>query len=66
MVDKVVIYDDNEMLLNLIKGEKPDFLVVGENWRDKVIGSEVSEVVYVDLYDISTTKIENRILRNIK
>ncbi len=68
-VDYVVIFEEDTPL-NLIKRIKPDVLVKGGDWElDKIVGREFVEsyggkvVTIPFVYDISTTKIIEEVLR---
>ena len=68
-VDYVVIFEEDTPL-NLIKSIKPDVLVKGGDWElNKIVGREFVEsyggkvVTIPFVYDISTTKIIEEILR---
>ena len=60
MVDEVVIFHDDEELRYFIKSFKIDFMIVGNQYKDKeVIGSEFSKhgVIFYPVDDRSTTNI---------
>jgi cytidyltransferase-like protein len=63
IVDSVWMHDDDLQLLDTIKHIKPDYILVGSEYRHKkVIGSEFAPVMYYrTLEHISSTKIINRI-----
>jgi len=64
VVDEVFIYDSAEELAQLIKDSKTDYMVVGEEYRDKwVVGRENSkhDVVFFPKDSNSTTNILNKI-----
>jgi D-beta-D-heptose 7-phosphate kinase / D-beta-D-heptose 1-phosphate adenosyltransferase len=64
MVDKVFIFDTNDELRNLIKKLHIDYMVVGDQYKNKeVIGSENSKfgVVYFPTDKRSTTNIIDKI-----
>jgi D-beta-D-heptose 7-phosphate kinase/D-beta-D-heptose 1-phosphate adenosyltransferase len=64
-VDTVLTFHTAQGLANLVCINKPDFLVVGSDWKGKlVVGSEyVKEVKYFDrLEGYSTTKIIKNII----
>ena len=64
MVDDVFIFDNDQELRNLIKYCKIDYMVVGEQYRDKeVIGSENSKygVIFFPVDQRSTTNIIEKI-----
>lgn len=59
-IDKVDIFDTDEMLVKLIKDYQPDIMMVGSDWKDKhIIGSEYAKQLIFFDRDIrfSTTKI---------
>ena len=58
-VDEVVAFSSDEALRNAITWSGAKFIVVGAEYKGRVIGSElVKEVKYFDrLYDLSTTNI---------
>ena len=59
-VDEVYTFSSDEELTQLIKDYKPDLVVIGEEYRDKVIvGKEwMKKIWYVPRYeDLSTTNI---------
>ena len=58
-VDEVVAFGSDDALRNAIQWSKAKFIVVGEEYEGRVIGSEfVQEVKYFDrLFDLSTTSI---------
>lgn len=67
LVDEVSFFDTNEHLYELIKRYSPDFIVKGSDWTGNVVGSDLAEVIYVDLNpSISVTKTENRIKNGFK
>ena len=70
LVDWVEIFDSNEGLYQLIKKYKPDYIIKGDDWRDKkVVGSDLARVHYAPTYYkdfFSTTKIEERVLNKWK
>jgi cytidyltransferase-like protein len=63
MVNSVYMHDSDLQLLATIAQLKPDYIVVGSEYRHKpVIGSEIAPVMYYrTLEHISSTKIINRI-----
>lgn len=62
LVNNIYFFDTNEMLYETIKNLKPDFIVKGSDWQGNVIGSDLAEVILVDLEPkISLTKLENKI-----
>ena len=58
-VDEVVAFSSDDTLKNAIQWSKAKFIVVGAEYKGRVIGSEfVQEVKYFDrLFDLSTTNI---------
>ena len=59
-IDKVVIFDSEEKLIENIRLLKPDIMIVGSDYKHKkVIGSEYSkELIFFDrIGNYSTTKI---------
>lgn len=59
-VDRVLIFNTDEELEDLVKSIKPDIMIVGSDWKNKsVIGSYYSaELKFFDRIDeYSTTKI---------
>ena len=61
-IDKVYVFDSRERLKDLIKLSKPDFLVVGSDWKGKEVvgGQYAKEIVYFDrMGNYSTTNILN-------
>lgn len=58
-VYKVLIFDSNEELQELIKMNSPDYFVIGSDYKDKkIIGSEYAkEIIYFDRINFSTTEI---------
>ena len=61
-VDKVVSFGTNEELIDAIRTSNVDTIVVGEEYKGRVIGSEVvKNIVYFPrMYDLSTTKIVSK------
>lgn len=61
-IDSVNIFDTTEQLIDLIKQYQPDYMVIGSDYRDKlIVGSEyIKEIVYFDrIKGKSTTNILN-------
>ena len=59
-VDRVIAFNSPEELSRLVKEYKPDYMVVGSDWKNKnVVGQEYcKQVKFFDrIGDISTTKI---------
>jgi cytidyltransferase-like protein len=65
IVDWVHVFDTNKELKEIIKQEKPDIIVKGNDWKGKrVIGQEKAQVIFApDFYKdlFSTTVFEERI-----
>jgi len=64
MVDNVFIFDNDDELRNLIKYCKIDYMIVGDQYRDKeVIGKENSKygVIFYPVDMRSTTNIIEKI-----
>ncbi len=64
-VDKVFIFNSHKVLKEKLNKIKPDIMVVGEEYRDNVVGGyHAKEIKYFKRIDgYSTTKIENLIDR---
>lgn len=63
LVDEIYKFNSNEELYDIIKKEKPDIIMKGEEWRGNVVGQDLAEVIYLKKeIDISTTNLESRIL----
>jgi D-beta-D-heptose 7-phosphate kinase/D-beta-D-heptose 1-phosphate adenosyltransferase len=61
-VDNVITFDSREELIELVKNYSPDYMVVGDDYKDKVVyGSEYAKelVFYNKLSNYSTTRILN-------
>lgn len=61
-IDKVFVFDNREHLEWLIKNQKPDYLVVGSDWKNKEIvgGIYAKNIVYFNRIEgYSTTNILN-------
>jgi D-beta-D-heptose 7-phosphate kinase/D-beta-D-heptose 1-phosphate adenosyltransferase len=58
-VSKVLIFDTSEELREIVKAVEPDYLVVGAEYKDRVVGGEhAKEIVYFQrIPNYSTTKI---------
>ena len=59
-VDKVLVFDSREHLEWLVEKEKPDYLVVGSDWKNKDIvgGHSAKKIVYFNrINGYSTTNI---------
>lgn len=70
LVDEVFVFHTNEELYEIIKNTKPDFIVKGYQWKDKVIGSDLANVVLFPMHPkYSSTKtieaVTNKFLTNI-
>ena len=58
-IDKVIVFNDDNELKNLVKLISPDIMVVGSDWKNKkVIGSNYAKEVrfFERLPEYSTTK----------
>ena len=57
----VIVFDSDEELINIIKRNKPDYLIIGSDYKNKkILGSEhVNEIVFFERTEHSTTKIIN-------
>lgn len=65
VVDDVYIFNSDEQLCDLIKGIKPDTMIVGSDYKDKpVIGSQFAkQLIFFDkINGYSTTKIIKNII----
>lgn len=63
LVDKIWFFHTDHELLNLIKRERPDYIVKGSDWDGKiVVGEEVSKVLFFPRMDYSTSEIIRRVL----
>ena len=61
-VDNVITFDSREELIEIVKNLSPDYMVVGDDYKDKIVyGSEYAKelVFYNKLSNYSTTKILN-------
>lgn len=59
-IDLVYVFDSREHLEDLVKLSKPDFLVVGSDWKNKEIvgGKYAKKIVYFNrIGDYSTSNI---------
>ena len=64
MIDSVVIFYDDDELRYFIKEYKIDYLVIGDDYKDKnIIGAECTKsgVIYYPKNEKSTTNIVNKI-----
>ena len=61
-VDEVVAFGSDDALLNAILWSQADIMVVGEEYRGRVIGSELGrEIKYFNrLYNLSTTNMVSK------
>jgi bifunctional ADP-heptose synthase (sugar kinase/adenylyltransferase) len=61
-VDEVVAFGSDDALRNAILWSQADIIVVGEEYRGRVIGSElVKKIKYFNrLYNLSTTSIVSK------
>lgn len=62
-VDKIIPYDTEEDLLNLLKTQHIDLRIVGEDYRDKYFTGEGFHPVYYNKrrHDWSTTDLKQRV-----
>ena len=62
-VDKIIPYDTEEDLLNLLKTQYIDLRIVGEDYRDKYFTGEGFRPVYYNKrrHDWSTTDLKQRV-----
>ena len=61
-VDKITVFGSDEELENKIKIYNPDYMVIGDDYKDKhIIGSQyIKEIIYFDrIKEKSTTTILN-------
>jgi len=59
-VNRVEIFDSKEELINLIKKTQPDFMIVGDDYKNRpVYGSEFAKnlIFFEKITEYSTTKI---------
>jgi D-beta-D-heptose 7-phosphate kinase/D-beta-D-heptose 1-phosphate adenosyltransferase len=58
----VLIFNSDNELIELLEKNKPDYFVIGSDYKDKkIIGSEYAkEIVYFDRINCSTTEILSR------
>ena len=62
IVNRVFTFKDNEELYRIMALNRPDFIVKGKDWMNKVvIGSDLANVVFVESNGISTTLIAHRV-----
>ena len=61
-VDEVVSFGTDEQLVEEIRKSGADTIVVGVEYKGRVIGAEVVDniVFFPRMYDLSTTNITNR------
>lgn len=58
VVDQIVAHNDNEHLLRNIYNVKPDYIVAGEEYKGRVVGAELAEVIYFKKHEgFSSTEI---------
>ncbi len=63
LVDKIWFFHTDHELLNLIKRERPNYLIKGSDWEFKyVVGSEISKVLFFPRMEYSTTDIIKRVM----
>jgi cytidyltransferase-like protein len=63
LVDQVDFFYTNHQLENIIRREKPDYIVKGGDWRGKtVVGSQYAKVLYYDRMQHSTSEIIRRVI----
>jgi glycerol-3-phosphate cytidylyltransferase len=62
-VDKIIPYDTEEDLLNLLKTQKIDIRIIGEDYRDKEYTGEGLQPVHYNLrrHHWSTTNLKARV-----
>lgn len=61
-VDEVVVFSSDSELIQCLSENKIELIVVGEEYRNRVIGGEVCEVEFFPrINEFSTTKILNSI-----
>jgi cytidyltransferase-like protein len=61
-VNEVVVFDSREELINLVKEYQPDYMIIGDDYKDQIVyGSEYAKelVFFEKLPNYSTTKILN-------
>lgn len=61
-VNDVVVFDSREELINLVKEYQPDYMIIGDDYKDQIVyGSEHAKelVFFKKLPNYSTTKILN-------
>jgi len=61
-VKEVVVFDSREELIDLVKKYQPDYMVIGEDYRDQIVyGSEYTKnlIFFEKVPNYSTTKILN-------
>ncbi len=68
VVDEVEFFYTNQQLENIIRRLKPDYMLKGGDWRDKmVVGAAYTKVLYYDrLGTYSTTEIVRRVIEKHK
>ena len=65
LISEVVQFDTNEQLYDIIKKFSPDYIVKGSDWKNNVVGSDISEVILFE-YDnrFSTSRIIDEVISN--
>ena len=63
-VDSVVSFSDDDSLTNCIEDYKPDYFIIGSDYKEKkIIGKEFAkEIVFFDRLDYSSTDTINKII----
>lgn len=62
LVDEVFGFETNQELYQIIKQNNPTYIIKGSDWKGNVVGSDLSEVIYQDLFPKhSITELVNRI-----
>ena len=58
-VYNVIVFDSDDELINLLKKNKPDYFIIGSDYKNKTIigGEYAKEIIYFNRIDHSTTKI---------
>lgn len=65
--DEVYLFNTNEELYNLIKQIKPDIILKSDQWKNAVVGSDISKVVYFNTMEkYSTSKTIERVLEKYR
>jgi D-beta-D-heptose 7-phosphate kinase/D-beta-D-heptose 1-phosphate adenosyltransferase len=63
-INDVIIFDSDEELTSLVAEYRPDYMIVGSDWKDKkIIGSEHAKIIgfFDRINEHSTTNIIERI-----